>query len=122
MNLSIDDDEVVKRISGRRCCSKTDCAVCYNVYYRPSKVPGKCDVCGSPLVLRDDDKEETIRRRLGEFHNNTSALLTHYRKQNLVKDVSATDAVDVIFENILCALGVCDAPPGDKPNPEGRKR
>ena len=104
VNLTISDDEVVRRIGGRVCCSNVECGVCYHVIARPPKVPGRCDVCGSPLVIREDDKEETIRRRLGEFHKNTSDLLTHYRKQNLVRDVSATDPVDVIFQNILRAL------------------
>jgi adenylate kinase len=104
INLSIPDEEVVRRISGRRCCSKGDCAVCYNVYYRQSKAPGKCDKCGSPLVLRDDDKEETVRRRLDEFHKSTAALLDHYRKRNLLREVSATDPVETIYENIVKAI------------------
>jgi adenylate kinase len=105
INLTIPDDEVVKRISGRQCCSNPACAVCYNVYFGPSKVAGKCDKCGSPLVLRDDDREETVRRRLGEFHKNTDQLINHYRQQNLVRDVSATDAPEKIYENIMRALG-----------------
>jgi adenylate kinase len=105
INLTIPDDEVVKRISGRRCCAKLDCAVCFNVYYKPSKVPGKCDRCGSPLVLRDDDKEETVRRRLGEFHKNTDQLITHYRHLKLVRDVAATDSPEAIYTNIIRALG-----------------
>jgi adenylate kinase len=105
INLTIPDEEVVKRISGRRCCSNPACAVCFNVYYGPSTVPGKCDRCGSPLMLRDDDREETVRRRLSEFHKNTAALIDHYRKQNLVRDVSATDLPEKIYENIMRALG-----------------
>lgn len=101
VDLTISDDEVVKRISGRRCCSKTDCAICYNVYYKPSKVAEKCDKCGSPLVLRDDDKEETVRRRLKEFHKNTRVLLDHYRAKNLLREVAATDPVETIYQNIL---------------------
>ena len=104
INLTIADEEVVKRISGRRCCSNPECGVCFHATARPPKVPGKCDVCGSPLVIRDDDKEGTIRRRLGEFHKNTDALLDHYRRQNLVDDIAATDQPDVIFANILKAL------------------
>jgi adenylate kinase len=111
VNLTIPDDEVVKRIGGRRCCSSPTCGVCYHVSARPPKVPGKCDVCGSPLVVREDDKEETIRRRLGQFYENTDALLEHYRKQGLVRDISALDPPDVIFQNILKALG---NPPKDK--------
>jgi adenylate kinase len=104
VNLSIPDDEVVRRISGRRCCSKRDCAVCYNLYYRQSKAPLKCDKCGSPLILRDDDKEETVRRRLGEFHKNTDALIDHYRRRNLLREVSATDPVETIYQNIVRAI------------------
>lgn len=105
INLTIPDDEVVKRISGRRCCANPACGQCFNVYYKPPRAATKCDKCGSELVLRDDDKEETVRRRLGEFHKNTALLLEHYRKQKLVHDISATDTPDVIFENILKALG-----------------
>ena len=104
INLTIPDDDVVKRISGRRCCVNSACGVCYNVHYRPSKVGGKCDKCGSALVLRDDDKEETVRRRLREFHKNTDQLIHHYRQQNLVRDVSATDAPETIYENIARAV------------------
>ncbi len=105
VNLTIADDEVVKRIGGRRCCSNPACGACFHAAARPPKVPGTCDLCGTPLIVRDDDKEDTIRRRLGEFYKNTDALLAHYRKQNLVRDVVATDPVDVIEQNILRALG-----------------
>jgi adenylate kinase len=105
INLTIADDEVVKRIGGRRCCPNPTCGVCYNVFFRPPKVAGRCDKCGAALILRDDDREETIRRRLREFHNNTDQLLAHYRNRNLLRDVSATDPPDVIYANILKALG-----------------
>lgn len=104
VNLTIGDDEVVRRISGRRCCSNKGCAVCYNVYYRQSKVAAKCDKCGSPLMLRDDDQEETVRRRLGEFHKTTDALLAYYRQRNLLRDVAATDPVETIYANLVKAI------------------
>jgi adenylate kinase len=104
VNLTIPDDEVVRRISGRRCCSNSGCGVCYNVNYRQSKVAGKCDKCGSGLILREDDKEATVRRRLGEFHKNTVALIDHYRKKNLLREVIATDPVETIYESILRAV------------------
>lgn len=104
VNLSIADDEVVRRIGGRLCCASPDCGVCFHTTARPPKVAGKCDVCGSSIVVREDDKEETIRRRLGEFHKNTDALLDHYRKQGLVRDISATDPPETIYQNILKAL------------------
>jgi adenylate kinase len=104
INLTIPDDEVIRRISGRRCCANPACGVCFNVHYKPSKVANKCDKCGSELVLRADDKEETVRRRLSEFHNNTGQMITHYRQQNLVRDVSATDSPEAIYQNIVKAI------------------
>jgi len=104
VNLTIPDEEVVRRISGRRCCASAECAVCYNVFYRQSKAAGVCDKCGSPLMLRDDDKEETVRRRLGEFHKTTNALIEYYRKRNLLREVAATDPVETIYANIVRAI------------------
>ncbi|MBX9628660.1 MAG: adenylate kinase [Gemmataceae bacterium] len=106
INLTIADDEVVRRISGRRCCSNIEaCGVCYNVYAKPPKVEGKCDRCGSPLMLRDDDREETVRRRLAEFHKNTDALIEHYRRRGLLREVPATGGVEAIYANIVKAIG-----------------
>jgi adenylate kinase len=105
INLTISDDEVVRRIGGRRVCPNPDCGASYNVFFRPPAVPGKCDKCKTALVLREDDQEDTIRRRLREFHNNTEHLLRHYRERNLLRDVPATDPVGTIYANILKALG-----------------
>jgi adenylate kinase len=104
VNLAISDDEVVERISGRRCCSNPACGVCFHVTARPPRTPGQCDRCGSPLLLRDDDKEETVRRRLAEFHKNTDALLEHYARQGLVKNVSALDPAETVYANLMIAL------------------
>ena len=105
VNLTIADEEVVRRISGRRCCTNPTCGMCFHVVARPPRTPGMCDKCGSPLTVRDDDKEETVRRRLQEFHKNTDALVEHYRKKGLVRDVPATDPVDTTYANIITALG-----------------
>jgi adenylate kinase len=104
VNLAIDDDEVVRRISGRRCCSNPACGVCFHVLANAPKDPGVCDRCGSSLTLRDDDKEETVRRRLTEFHKNCDPLLDHYARQGLVRNVSALDPVEAIYQNMLRAL------------------
>ena len=69
------------------------CGVCYHVYARPPKVANVCDLCGSALIQRDDDREETVRRRLVEFHKNTDALIEHYRRKGLLREVPATDTV-----------------------------
>lgn len=104
VNLTIADDEVVRRIGSRRCCTSKGCGVCFNLAFRPPKTPNVCDRCGSPLGLRDDDKEETIRRRLVEFHKITDALIDHYRRAGLLVDVSALDPMDVVYRNIERAL------------------
>ena len=104
VNLAISDEEVVRRISGRWCCSNPACGVCFHLAARPPKVAGKCDVCGSPLVQRADDREETVRRRLAEFHKTTDALLEHYDRLGLVRNVSALDPIETIYSNILKAL------------------
>lgn len=105
VNLTIPDEEVVRRISGRRCCPNPTCLLCYHVIARPPKVPGVCDKCKSTLVIRDDDREETVRRRLQEFHKNTDDLVEHYRRCGLLREVSATDPVETIYANIITALG-----------------
>jgi adenylate kinase len=115
INLTIPDEEVIRRISGRRCCATLECGVCYNVYYRPSKVVGKCDRCGSPLILRDDDKEETVRRRLQEFYNNTEKLIEHYRRRNLLREVSASDPVETIYDNIVKVIKGGKGEKGERP-------
>ena len=102
--LTIADDEVVRRIGSRRGCSNRSCSASYNLAFRPPKVPNVCDRCESPLIIRDDDKEETIRRRLIEFHRNTQALIEHYRRANLLREISALDSMDGVARNIETAL------------------
>ena len=63
-----------------------------------------CDRCGAPLVQRLDDREETVRRRLAEFHKTTDALLEHYERQGLVRNVSALDPPDTVYVNVVAAL------------------
>lgn len=104
VSLAISDDDVVERISYRWCCTNPECKVCFHLKARPPKVAGKCDNCGSPLSQRADDKEETVRRRLLEFHNNVDPLLEHYERQGLVKHVSALDDAEAIYKNIVRAL------------------
>ena len=106
ISLTIEDDEVVRRISSRRSCSNKSCRTLYNIAFKPPKVANTCDKCGSPLMLRDDDKEETIRRRLVEFHKNTEALLQHYRRAKLLREISALDSIDAVFNAIEDSLSM----------------
>ncbi len=111
VQLVIPDEEVVKRIAGRRCCSNPKCSICYNVYYQPPQQTDRCDRCGAPLVQREDDREETIRRRLQEFHRNTAPMLEYYNQFQLVHEVSALDDVETVYANILRSVS------GGKPGP-----
>lgn len=116
VGLTVHDEEVVKRISSRRCCGSPTCGICYNLLARPPKVDGTCDRCGGPLLIREDDREETVRRRLVEFHNNTDQLIEHYRMRGLLREVSALDPVETIYTNVVTAvIGRFDIHPGTHP-------
>lgn len=104
VNLTIDEEIVVKRISGRRCCSNSACGVCYHILAKKPAVENICDRCKGPLTLRDDDREETVRRRLLEFHGKTDPLIDHYERAGLVKHISALDPVETIYSNIINSL------------------
>jgi adenylate kinase len=102
VQFDVSDDEVVRRISGRRVCP-TSGAV-YHVTDRPPKVSGVCDQDGTPLVQRDDDREEVIRERLRVFHANTDALVDHYRAAGRLVDVPAVGSIESIYQTMMSRL------------------
>jgi len=101
LNLDVPFDDLMKRLTGRRTCKS--CGQMYNVYYSPSKVEGKCDKCGGELFQRDDDKEETIKKRLDVYRAQTEPLIDYYSKKGILKNVSGTGSIDEIF-NSICAI------------------
>jgi len=101
LNLDVPFDDLMKRLTGRRTCKS--CGQMYNIYYSPPKVEGKCDKCGGELFQRDDDKEETIRKRLEVYKAQTEPLIEYYSKKGILKSVSGTGSIDEIFNNI-CAI------------------
>jgi adenylate kinase len=101
LNLDVPFDDLMKRLTGRRTCKS--CGQMYNVYYSPSKIEGKCDKCGGELFQRDDDKEETIRKRLEVYKAQTEPLIDYYSKKGILKSVSGTGSIDEIF-NSICAI------------------
>jgi len=101
LNLDVPFDDLLKRLTGRRTCRS--CGQMYNVYYSPSKVEDKCDKCGGELFQRDDDKEETIRKRLEVYKAQTEPLIDYYTKKGILKSVEGTGNIDEIFSNI-CAI------------------
>jgi len=97
VNFDIADAEVVTRLSGRRVCK--NCNQNYHVVFMPPKVEGKCDKCGGDLFIREDDKIESITKRLEVYRAQTAPLIDHYRKLSKLRDIDARPASGVILES-----------------------
>ena len=103
VNVDVPDDNIVRRMSGRRACLK--CGATYHIEYLPPKAEGICDSCGSELVLRDDDKPETVLTRLSVYHEQTQPLIEYYEKAGALKTVDGTVSADEVFAEIKACLG-----------------
>ena len=95
-NLDVSKEVVMDRLTTRRTCANSDCQEIYNVKSKPSKVEGKCDKCGSPIVQRADETEEAIAKRLTTYNEMTSPLIDFYRKTGLLKDVSTLKSEEAV--------------------------
>ncbi|HOE66986.1 MAG TPA: adenylate kinase [Candidatus Hydrogenedentes bacterium] len=108
VDIAVADEDIVDRLSARRSCPA--CGAIYNLKYGPSKRGGLCDRenCSGELILRDDDREETIRKRLQVYHQTTAPVIGYYGNQGILKTVDATgltpDDVFARIEEILCGL------------------
>ena len=103
INVDVPDENIVNRMGGRRCC--LNCGATYHVVTIPTKVEGICDRCGSPVVLRDDDKPETVQKRLTVYHDQTQPLIDYYEKQSILKTVDGTKSMKAVFDDITAILG-----------------
>ncbi|MEW2252500.1 MULTISPECIES: adenylate kinase [unclassified Streptomyces] len=103
LDLEAPEDEVVKRIAGRRICRNDSAHVFHVTYKKPAK-EGVCDVCGGELYQRDDDTEETVRTRLEVYHTQTEPIIDYYKSQGLVVTISAMGEVDEVTQRALGAL------------------
>ena len=99
----IDYANIVKRMSGRRAC--LTCGATYHIEHVPPKKEGICDVCGSELVLRDDDKPETVKNRLNVYHEQTQPLIDFYTEKGVLKTVDGTVPMEEVFAAITAILG-----------------
>jgi adenylate kinase len=102
LELIVDEDEVVRRLSGRRTCRR--CERVWHVLYDPPSRPGVCDDCGGELFQRDDDKEETIRHRLVVYHTQTSPLIAFYADEGILVGIDATGPVEEVTSRALASL------------------
>ncbi|MEU0006476.1 adenylate kinase [Streptomyces sp. NPDC006314] len=103
LDLEVPEDEVVKRIAGRRIC-RNDSSHVFHVTYSPPKQEDVCDVCGGELYQRDDDSEGTVRKRLEVYHTQTEPIIDYYKAQGLVVTISSLGPVDEITQRALEAL------------------
>ncbi|WP_042387000.1 adenylate kinase [Streptacidiphilus melanogenes] len=103
LDLEVPEDEVVRRIAGRRLC-RNDSGHIFHVLYNPPAAEGVCDECGGELYQRSDDSEETVRTRLEVYHTETEPIIEYYAKQGLVTTISALGKVDEVTERAIAAL------------------
>ncbi len=103
INVEVADQVIVDRMSGRRACP--DCGKTYHIVAVPPKKEGICDGCGAKLILRDDDKPETVLNRLKVYHDQTAPLIDFYGKAGILKEVDGTQATDKVFADIKAILG-----------------
>lgn len=103
IDVDVPDENIVRRMSGRRAC--LSCGATYHIEHVPPKAEGICDRCGKELVLRDDDKAETVKNRLNVYHEQTQPLIDFYEKKGVLKSVDGTVDMQDVFAAIVSILG-----------------
>lgn len=103
IDVEVQDSHIVNRMSGRRAC--TGCGATYHVKYNAPKAENICDACGEALVLRDDDKPETVQKRLTVYHDQTQPLIDYYKKAGVLRTVDGTLDMEDVFSAITAILG-----------------
>jgi len=103
INVEVPDENIINRMSGRRACLA--CGATYHIVHIPTKVEGICDRCGKELVLRDDDKPETVKKRLDVYHAQTQPLIDYYNGEKKLVEVDGTQAMEAVFQDIVKILG-----------------
>lgn len=102
LSVDVPKDDLLKRLTGRRTCR--NCQQMYNVYFSPSKKEGICDKCSGELYQRDDDKEETIKKRLDVYDAQTAPLIDYYSRKGILKTVQGIGSIDEIFSKVCAAI------------------
>ena len=103
IDVDVPDETIINRMSGRRAC--VACGATYHIVHIPTKVEGVCDRCGESLILRDDDKPETVKKRLDVYHAQTQPLIDYYTSKNVLKTVDGTQDMEAVFQAIVDILG-----------------
>jgi adenylate kinase len=103
INVDVPDENIINRMSGRRAC--LSCGATYHIVYNAPKTEGVCDTCGQQLVLRDDDKPETVKKRLSVYHDQTQPLIDYYKEAGALAEVDGTKDMEEVFQDIVKILG-----------------
>lgn len=103
INVDVSDENIINRMSGRRAC--LGCGATYHITFNPPVKEGICDTCGQELVLRDDDKPETVKKRLDVYHQQTQPLIDYYKNAEVLAEVDGTQPMDAVFQGIVEILG-----------------
>lgn len=103
INVEVPDENIIRRMGGRRAC--LSCGATYHIEHIPPKQEGVCDTCGKELVLRDDDKPETVQNRLEVYHNQTQPLIEFYNAKGVLRNVDGTVDMKDVFAAITKILG-----------------
>lgn len=103
INVEVPDENIIRRMSGRRAC--VSCGATYHLQNIPPKKEGICNICSAELILREDDKPETVEKRLKVYHEQTQPLIDYYTEKNIVLEVDGTKDIDEIFNAIVKVLG-----------------
>lgn len=99
VNVEVPDENIINRMSGRRACLA--CGATYHIVHIPTKVEDICDTCGGKLVLRDDDKPETVKKRLDVYHEQTQPLIEYYTNKGILTEVDGTKDMEDVFSAIV---------------------
>ncbi len=102
IDIDVPDENIINRMSGRRAC--VTCGATYHIVHVPTKKEGICDRCGSELILRDDDKPETVKNRLNIYHEQTQPLIDFYTKKGILKSVDGTQDMNDVFAAVVAIL------------------
>ena len=102
VNIDVEKDTLIQRAIGRRICK--DCGATYHIDFNPPKEEGICNLCQGGLFQRDDDKKETVEKRIEVYQNQTKPLIDYYTEKRLILNVDGTKSIDIVFEEIIKAL------------------
>lgn len=102
LNIDVPDEAIIERMSGRRACPK--CGATYHIVYAAPKTENICDKCGTELIIRSDDKPETVKDRLHVYHQQTEPLIAYYKTAGVLREVDGTQDLPKVFEDVVAIL------------------